>query len=65
MKSVRILETDITKLHASCEKKCQYNFEIILKQDFLDIYLDPYYDITLNSDKDKLIITTEKKRQEM
>ncbi|CDW78900.1 UNKNOWN [Stylonychia lemnae] len=63
--SIKVLEKDITKIHASCEKKCQYNFEIVLKQDFLDLYLDPYYDIVSSSDKNKLIISTENRKLEL
>eukprot|EP00347_Sterkiella_histriomuscorum_P015858 403355417 len=63
--SIKILETDITRIHTSCEKKCQFNFEIILKPDFLEQYLDPYYDIIPSKDKDKLVISTLKKKKDL
>ncbi len=32
-------------LSSACVKKQQFRFEIVLKEDFLRMYLDPYYDV--------------------
>ena len=62
---IKILETDVTRIHASCQKKSQFNFEIILKEDFLDLYLNPYYDVCLSEDKQSLGITITKRKNEL
>ena len=42
---VQILGAETTSVRLSCIKQEQFHFEIILKDDFLSMYLDPYYDV--------------------
>ena len=42
---VQILGSDVTHIATACVKSEQFHFEIVLKDDFLQFYLDPYYDV--------------------
>jgi hypothetical protein len=39
-----------------------YRLELVLKEDFLDLYFDTYFDISYSDDKTKLFMTNEKKK---
>ena len=42
---IQILGSDVTSIHTSCSKKEHFTFEIVLKHDYLSLYLDPMYDL--------------------
>jgi hypothetical protein len=65
---IQILGSDVVELHTACIRKEHFYFEIVLKEDFLPIYLDPYYDIqqlSLGSENETMRITLTKKRNEL
>jgi len=39
-----------------------FRLELVLKEDFLAIYFDPYYDISLDDDKERFVISLDKKK---
>ena len=46
----------------------QFHFEIVLKDDFLPMYLDPYYDVyqsALSTNDEALLMTLTKKKREL
>lgn len=62
---IQVLGTDVTHIHTACIKKESFFFEIVLKDDFLSLYLDPYYDVeqcALGKGEESLKITMTKKK---
>lgn len=65
---VQPLGSDVLEIHTSCTKKEQFHFEIVLKDDFLSIYLDPYYDVqqlALGSEGEHMVISLAKRKNEL
>ncbi len=55
-------------MRLQCVKLEQFHFEIVLKDDFLQMYLDPYYDVyqsALSTEDEALKITITKKKREL
>lgn len=42
---IQILGSETHEIYTACIKTESFYFEIVLKEDFLHVYLDPYYDI--------------------
>ena len=55
-------------MRLQCVKQEQFHFEIVLNEDFLQMYLDPYYDVyqsALSTEDEALKITLTKKKREL
>lgn len=48
---VEIYEPEIEFNHCKASRTKIYRFELIMKEDFLNVYLDPYFEIAYNRDK--------------
>lgn len=65
IKNVIVLEPEIKKDPYTAFSEKMHRIELILKDDFLELYFDPYYDVALSDDKTKLVITLDKKKSEL
>ena len=48
IEKIDVYEPEVDFNHAKACRAKLYRFEIILKEDFLHLYLDPYYELTFN-----------------
>ena len=62
---LEVLEPEVKVSHVQASKSMKWRFEIVLKEDFLYLYFDPYYDIVWTDDKAKMKMTIDYKKKKL